>query len=64
MEYLPIIVVSSNPDVLKVSISADQKEVVLEGLTIGASVMTISIAERHVFDSISVSVGAQILPGA
>jgi hypothetical protein len=64
MENLPIIVLSSNPDVLRASISADQREVVLEGLAIGASVLTISIADRHVFDSISVSVGAQILPGA
>jgi hypothetical protein len=61
---LPISVFSSNPDVLRASLSSDQKWVILEGISVGASVLTVTLADRHVYDSISVSVGSQILPGA
>jgi hypothetical protein len=64
LHNLPISIASSNPDVLRASISTDQKHISLEGISIGASVLTVSLGDHYVYDSISVSVGSQILPAA
>lgn len=64
LHNLPIYISSSNPDVLKASISTDQKKVILEGAKVGNSVISIGLSDRNVYDSIVVSVGSQILPSS
>jgi hypothetical protein len=40
----------------------DQKHLILQGVNVGTSVLTIFLAGRNVYDSIAVSVGNLIIP--
>lgn len=62
LRNLPIYITSSNPDVLKASISTNQRSIMLEGLKIGTSVLSVILGDRNVYDSIAVSVGSLIHP--